>query len=296
MDELPTDWDIYHEGDFATYNQDALLDTDMAVTTLLRLDKDGRSTGNYKLSLSGGGVIDIPIPVTDILFSPPELLRDMIIKLSFRADKLNIAMNSTTSFWRDLLALLRSTVASVTDIAGDPISSDPLISYLDDLAKSEDKSTAGASIRFAVAASETATLQLEVQSLPMQARYLTKAALKRDNCVSVLQGFFPLKADMFEGSNPGGPIPVFFAPDRDATLAKIMSNPEQLHEDISALNASFFRMEHLTVEEAHKYLQGKARAAKGVQSFPPFTGPPAKRSRLAQASYAETGNFLQIVI
>jgi hypothetical protein len=292
MAEFPTDWDIYDDRDFATFNQDAPLDADMAVSSLLRLDTDGRSTGVYKLSLTGGGVIDIPIPVTDILFEPPATFADSVIKLSFRADKVNIAMNSTTSYWRDLLALLRSTVASVTNLDGDPVPSDPLISYLDSLATSQEKSTAGASIRFAVAASEVGTLQLEVQSLPTQARYLTKAALKRDNCVSVLQGFFPLKADMFEGNNPGGPIPIFFAKDaRDATLAKILTNTDQLKDDISTLNAAFFRMEHLSVEEAQKYLQGKARAAKGVQMFPPFSGPPPKRSRLSHASYAETGKI-----
>jgi hypothetical protein len=289
MAEFPADWDIFEEDEFATHDVSGQLEDPMAVSTLLKLDKNGKSTGVFRLALSGGGIVDIPIPATDILHKPPPTIADMVIKLSFRADKLTIATNSATSYWRDLLALLRSTVATVTDLNGDTISSDSLISYLDDLAKSEDKSTLGASIRFAVAASEDGALQLEVQSLPMQARYLTKAALKRDNCVSVLQGFFPLHADMFAGSNPGGPIPLFFAPDRNATLGRILNNPDQLRDDIATLNSIFFRMEHMTVEEAHTYLQGKARAAKGKQLFPPFMGPPSKRARTAQASYAETG-------
>jgi hypothetical protein len=129
----------------------------------------------------------------------------------------------------------------------------------------------------------------------MQARYLTKAALKRDNCVSVLQGFFPLKADMFAGRNPGGPVPNFFAVDRDATYAQMLNNPDAIRDDIATLNACFFRMEHMTVEEAHNYLQGKARAAKGFQIFPPFTGPPSKRARLTPASYNETGSSFSLM-
>ena len=288
MASFPADWDVHDEKDFATFNQNEPLDADLSVMTLLKLDNAGKSTGVYKISLSGGGVVDIPIPVTDILHEPPPSVADMVIKLSVRADKINIAQNSTTSFWRDLLVLLRSNTASVTDLSGDAIPSDTLIDYLDDLAKTE-KSTDGASIRFAVAGSEDSKLQLEVQSLPMQARYLTKAALRRDNCVCVLQGFFPLKADMVADSNPGGPVPSFFAADRDAAYARILSNPDRIRDDIATLNASFYRMEHMTVEEAHRYLQGRARAAKGFQIFPPSTGPPSKRARTAPANYDETG-------
>jgi len=290
MADFPRDWDVHEDKDFATFSMDIPLEADMSVMTLLKLDKTGRSTGVYKIALAGGGVVDIPIPVTDILHEPPLSVANMVIKLSIRADKINIALNSTTSFWRDLLVLLRSSTASVTTISGDPIPSDTLIEYLDELSKTE-KSTAGASIRFAVAGSEDSNLQLEIQSLPMQARYLTKAALKRDNSVSVLQGFFPLKADMFAGQNPGGPVPSFFAVERDAVYAQLLNNPDPIRDDIATLNACFIRMEHLTVDEAHRYLQGKARAAKGFQIFPPFTGPPLKRARLMPDSYNETGDL-----
>jgi hypothetical protein len=61
--------------------------------------------------------------------------------------------------------------------------------------------------------------------------------------------------------------------------------------DIATLNASFYRMEHLSVEDAHKYLLGKARPAKGVSIFPFSMGPPAKKPRQSLATPRETGRF-----
>ena len=87
-------------------------------------------------------------------------------------------------------------------------------------------------------------------------------------------------------------MPIFFAEDRDATLAWILQNPDQLRTDIATLNASFFRMEHLSVEDAHKYLLGKARPAKGVSIFPLSMGPPAKKPRQSLATPRETGKIL----
>ena len=291
MADFPTDWDVFPVTEFATFHQEDRLEDPMGMTTLLKLGPDGKSTGIFKVILFGGGVVDIPIPVTDILHEPPPRIASMVIKLSVRAEKTNIAQNSTTSAWRDLLTLLRGKSATVTDFNGDPISSETLVKYLEGLAGSQDKNTDGASIRWAVAGSEDGGLQLEVQSLPTQARYLTKAALRKDNCVSVLQGFFPLKMDRFAGQDPGGPVPVFFAEDRDAALAWILQNPDQLRTDIATLNASFFRMEHLSVEDAHKYLLGKARPAKGVPIFPSFMGPPAKKPRQTLATPRETGRI-----
>jgi hypothetical protein len=271
MADFPTDWDVFPVTEFATFHQEDRLEDPMGMTTLLKLGPDGKSTGIFKVILFGGGVVDIPIPVTDILHEPPPRIASMVIKLSVRADKTNIAQNSTTSAWRDLLTLLRGKSATVTDLNGDKISSESLVKYLEGLAGSQDKNTDGASIRWAVAGSEDGGLQLEVQSLPTQARYLTKAALRKDNCVSVLQGFFPLKMDRFAGQDPGGPVPVFFAEDRDAALAWILQNPDQLRTDIATLNASFFRMEHLSVEDAHKTYRGRPDPRKvSPSSHPPW--------------------------
>jgi hypothetical protein len=54
-------------------------------------------------------------------------------------------------------------------------------------------------------------------------------------------------------------------------------------------------MEHLSLEDAYNYMQGKARAAKGVPAFPttsaPPAGPPAKRPRLQTTPSTSTGKI-----
>jgi hypothetical protein len=134
MAEFPTDWDVFPVNEFATFHQENRLEDPMGMVTLLKLGPDGKSTGIFKVVLFGGGIIDIPIPVTDILHEPPPRLASMVIKLSVRADKTNIALNSTTSPWRDLLTLLKGKSATVTDLNGDPISSESLVKYLEGLA------------------------------------------------------------------------------------------------------------------------------------------------------------------
>ena len=179
MASFPTDWDIFPEDVFDTYTQNEPLESPMGMTTLIKLDRNGRSTGVFKVILFGGGIVDIPIPVADILHEPPPHIADCVIKLSVRTDRVTIALNSTTSAWRDLLALLRGTSASVTDLNGDPVSADPLIQYLHSLATSTEKCTDGASIRWAIAAAEDNMLQLEIHSLPVQAASLRKPPSRR---------------------------------------------------------------------------------------------------------------------
>jgi hypothetical protein len=291
MAEFPPDWDIYEERDFATFNRARDLQTPLAASTLIRLNDEGRSMGIFRIILFGGGILNIDIPVSDVLPDPPPSVANQIITLSARADKLAIASNSTTSSWRDLLVLLDAGIAKMLNPDSTAASPDPMIRFLHDHANSSDKSTVGVSIRWAVAVDRSGDHNLEIQSLPTQARYLTKANLKQDNSVSVLLGSFPLCVDLFQGQNPGGPVPLFFAADRDKASDQISKNPDAVRADIAAVNATLLHMEHLSLAEAHAYLQGRARAAKGVSAYPNLSGPPTKRPRTAATMARETGSF-----
>jgi hypothetical protein len=291
MAEFPPDWDIYEERDFATFNRARDLQTPLAASTLIRLNDDGRSMGIFRIILFGGGILNINIHVCDVLPDPPPSIASQIISLSARADKLAIASNATTSSWRDLLILLDAGIAKMLNADGTDTSSDPLIRFLNDHANSSDKSSVGVSIRWAVAVDRSGDHNLEIQSLPTQARYLTKANLKQDNSVSVLLGSFPLCIDLFQGQNPGGPVPLLFAADRDKAADQISKNPESLRADIAAVNSTLLHMEHLSLAEAHAYLQGRARAAKGVSAHPNLSGPPTKRPRTAASTARETGKI-----
>ncbi len=107
--------------------------------------------------------------------------------------------------------------------------------------------------------------------------------------MSVLLGSFPINADLFSGTDPGGPVPLFFAPNREKTLSIMNANPDLLRRDISLVNSQLLRMEHLSLQDAYNYLQGRARAAKGTPAFPIPQGPPAKKARIQPGTSNSTG-------
>jgi hypothetical protein len=135
-------------------------------------------------------------------------------------------------------------------------------------------------------------MQLELQTMPIQARQLTKTSLKGDNSVSVLLAGLDLYTEMFDGVNLSGPVPNIFASDRQAALEGLLENPELALTDIAQLNGRFLQMEHLTLQEAVAYLaKGRLRAARGTAFFAPaiLGGPAAKRAKTAPAASSESG-------
>jgi len=197
--------------------------------------------------------------------------------------------NATSAPWRDLEFLLSEKIVFLFDNQGNLADPDYLIEYLQDLRTENPKS--GASLRWAVAVSGNNRIRLEMQSLPANSKLLTKANLRGDNSVSVLLGSFPINADLFNGNDPGGPVPLFFAPNREKTLSIMNANPDLLRRDISLVNSQLLRMEHLSLQDAYDYLQGRARAAKGTPAFPIPQGPPSKKARIQPGTSASTGTI-----
>jgi hypothetical protein len=245
MASFPTDWSVYEVDQFATYSVDEM-DTDLGINTLMKMDEKGRSTGIYKISLFGGGTMEARYPIEHILYDPPLCLKDHFIGTSFKA--------------------CQAKIVFPFDNQGNLADPEYLIEYLQDLRSENPKS--GASLRWAVAVSGSNRILLEMQSLPANSKLLTKANLRGDNSVSVLLGSFPINAELFSGTDPGGPVPLFFAPSREKTLSIMNANPDLLRRDISLVNSQLLRMEHLSLQDAYDYLQGRARATKGSHAFP----------------------------
>jgi hypothetical protein len=286
MAAFPTDWSVYDVDQFATYSVDEM-DTDLGMNTLMKMDEKGRSTGIYKISLFGGGIMEARYPIEHILYDPPLSLKDHFIGTSFKACQAAPMQNATSAPWRDLEFLLSEKIVFLFDNQGNLADPDYLIEYLQDLRTENPKS--GASLRWAVAVSGSNRIRLEMQSLPANSKLLTKANLRGDNSVSVLLGSFPINADLFSGTDPGGPVPLFFAPNREKALSTMNANPDLLRRDISLVNSQLLRMEHLSLQDAYDYLQGRARAAKGSPAFPIPQGPPPKKSRIQPGTSASTG-------
>jgi hypothetical protein len=295
MASFPTEWSVYDHTLFASYGVHDLHDAPLGMNMLMKLGADGHSLGEYKISLFGGGKMESRYPVKKILHNCPSQFADKLILISVTSDQVKPLTNATTNTWRDLDFLLSERMVFLADSDGTIIDPVPLIAHL--LSLRADKATNGASIRWAIAASRERKIQLEFQTLPVYSKSLTKANLRGDNTVSVLLGSYPVNADLFAGPDPTGPVPLFFAPDRETTAELICRNPDQLRHDISTVNSQILMMEHLSLEEAHNYLQGRARAAKGSPAFPATSGPPAttgpaaKRPRLQTNPSTSTGKF-----
>jgi hypothetical protein len=184
----------------------------------------------------------------------------------------------------------RDNVLKLFNEQGQQIENQSLLQFL--RTQQPDGSIPGASIRWAITVSPADTILLELQTMPTQAGNLTKPSFKADNSISVLLAMIVIRAEMFDGRNISGPVPVFFANDRESALDGLITNPEQTLADISLLNSRFLRMEHINQEEVIAYLKkGKHRPAKGKVVFSsPNTAPlPAKRARRSEIPISETG-------
>ena len=292
MASFPTDWEVHPAENFASYAVDELVDSPLGVNMLMLLDQDNRSAGSYKLSLFGGGIIEASYPLGNIIPDLPPQFEQLYVHSHFKAHRIVTVANACSTAWRDLDILLQErTLSLYNDADTEPEDPAPLIKYLQD--QKAAKTGVGASLRFGIAAGPDKKIRLEVQSLPAPSKSLNaKANLRTDNAVSVLLGYFPVNADLFAGNNPGGPVPLFFAPDPARALAAMNANPDAYRYDIGLINSQILHCEHLSLDEAQTYLQARARAAKGTPAFPLSTAPPAKKPRLHASTAAATGDKL----
>jgi hypothetical protein len=95
--------------------------------------------------------------------------------------------------------------------------------------------------------------------------------------------------EMFNGTDAAGPIPSLFTADRISAFHNMMNNLQEVMEGVNNLTQCFLFMEHLTMDEAIKYLQGQAKKAKGVLALKPHSGcPPPSRWRVIQLRLQRT--------
>ena len=140
-----------------------------------------------------------------------------------------------------------------------------------------DKPHIGASLRWAIAADPEKIPGLEVQVLPAAPAFIQKKFFSGDNAVSMLLGSFPLNADMFDGSQTQGLVPIFFSATLQEASHHLNSHLDTTKEIIASINSKLLIMEHLSMEAAVAYITAKkGRMAKGVPAFPL---PPATRKR-----------------
>ena len=73
-------------------------------------------------------------------------------------------------------------------------------------------------------------LELQLQGLPLPAKFLTSEVPYRgDNVHVIVLASIPLNADLFDGQTHSGPVPLLFSSHKEETLASLLANPQLAH-------------------------------------------------------------------
>ena len=226
MAAFPPDWQIYDNDQFATFTIPATADAGLGAALCIQIRPDGRATEHFKVTLFGGELIQAAFPAT-ALFNLPEAAG---LSLFFQCAPVEAAprVDMTTTAWRDVHDMMRQRIVLILDVKGDLVDGDALRSRMaSDCAK---KTAIGASIRWAVAVADGGKLELQLQGLPLPAKFLTSEVPYRgDNVHVIVLASIPLNADLFDGQTHSGPVPLLFSSHKEETLASLLANPQLAH-------------------------------------------------------------------
>ncbi len=98
---------------------------------------------------------------------------------------------------------------------------------------------------------------------------LTPKPLFSDTVVTTLLAEWLLTGDFFDGDCLNGPVPRLFALDPDAARAAISSDPSKAFKDLQRIHARIPISEHVTPEEAWKYVGNPRYLHKPYQKISP---------------------------
>jgi hypothetical protein len=290
MSAYPPEWQIHSESEFEAFHLAPGEDGAMGMVLQAKLNRSGNFNGVFQCCIFGANPTTIHVPASRIILGLPDEFHSLKFAFSVNPEEIAPQTNSTCTVWKDALASVMDRTLLVLDADDNVVDPAQVIKYFKDTGDA-----GGFSTRWAVAATPSTnppTLQAELQMLPVAAKYLTKANLKADNAVSVQLARIPLRVEMFDGVDAAGPIPTLFAADRDSAFQNLMNNLQEVLEGVNNLNQRFLYMEHLSLDEATKYLQGQAKKAKGIPAFKPHGDclPPAKKTKSAGAPAAPPAN------
>ncbi len=287
---FPADWQIHVGDTFEAFEIGNTADTDRGLVVLSKLDDNHRIIG-FRIVFFGPDELKVRIPLNTVVLALPDAFNHQYLELICPLSYANPDQDRTATEWVDLGQLITDGVATVTDENEDEVSDKPLMAILQ--MPGTEKQCLGASVRWAVVGTSQGTLELQLQCLPMQGKYLQKKThFKGDNTVSVALGSIPMNAELFDNKTAKGPVPLLFSQNPEAALAFLHSNPNVILEDINDVNASFLIHENLSLSDAHAYLRKKHRSAKGRPAFQPDKQPSAKRVRVEAGPSMDSGTYL----
>jgi hypothetical protein len=158
--EFPTEWAVHALTDFET--AEARTTGPAGMELMVQARPNGRLLDHFRIATGGTSILEASVQLSDIIPSPN--LNKWKMKYQFWARDTAIRRNMTTSAWKDVYSLIRENETRIEDDDGDEISTEEVLTELDNLPPSRSKS---AVIRFATVIGEDQRMMLEMQSLPV---------------------------------------------------------------------------------------------------------------------------------
>ena len=157
--EFPPDWNILPAEDFEiAVPRDP---GEIGVELMAQIRTNGRILDHFRLVLGGSKLLEVEIPLKNIL--PAVESPDWSLKLACWPRDIKLRRNMATSAWVDIKEQLASNDARVVDADGVVVENKLLLDFLDGLV---DKQLNSASTRWWVGAGEDGRLHLQLQAIP----------------------------------------------------------------------------------------------------------------------------------
>ena len=229
MKYLPEEWSIRADDHFGAYSLTEATEP-LICAVLLMVDRSARLQGSFKILLGGSDILQVDIPAQDALI----MAGVASYRLVMERWPIDIIFNdnSTTASWFDLDESVADKSIKVTLSGG---GDDTRKTLRRQLKKESTRTPNGAAFRWAVAATDNNSLELQLQSLPLPAATINaKPLLMQDDIAVNVVRTWPIAAEMFDGEKGlSGPVPVLFADQPEDLHSMLSRDPDSFYAEIN---------------------------------------------------------------
>jgi hypothetical protein len=163
--DFPPEWTLLPADQFATAQPRAA--GDLGMELLVQARPNGRMLDHFRVSLGGSRILDMNVPLANLLASPRA--KNWRLRMQIWPRDIDVRRNMTSTAWLDLEALVVTRECRVVTLGED--SSEAEVAS-EAVAAEMKESGLSAAIRFAVIIGGDQRLQLMLQSLPASADHL----------------------------------------------------------------------------------------------------------------------------
>ena len=230
MQYPPEEWSIKCDDMFGAYSLTEA-SADLTCSVLVQVDRSASIHGSYQILLGGSEPVKLNIGAEEILISGGIAAYRLSMEKWPRDIHFNI--NSTVSTWFDVEEAIAEKSIKVLLAGGGEDTRKALRKQL--MKESSSRSPNGAAIRWAIAATDNKSLELQLQALPLPAASINaKPMLLQDDIAVTVVKSWPISSDIFDGNNGlSGPVPVLFHEEPEELRSKIEKEPDIFFQELN---------------------------------------------------------------